>query len=873
LRDQASELTVMREKAAERGRSVVRFQQVYQGIPVLGGELIVNLDEAKNILSLHGEILPNIAIKTTPTIDTATAQHNALQAVAKKYQLSVEALTVSQPKLWIYNPMLIRPGSGFTSLVWRMEVTPKELYPLRELILIDAQRGSVILSFNQVDTARNRETYTANNGTTLPGTLVCNESNPTCSGGDSHAVAAHTYAGDTYDFYWNYHGRDSINNAGMTIKSTVHYRTNYANAFWNGSQMVYGDAYGFPLADDVVAHELTHGVTDYESNLFYYYQSGAINESFSDLWGEFVDLTNGKGNDNASVRWLVGEDISGLGAIRNMQNPPAFNDPDKMTSSYYYTGADDNGGVHTNSGVNNKAVYLMTDGGTFNGYTITGLGITKVAKLYYEVQTNLLTSGADYADLYEALYQGCLNLVGTAGITSSDCQQVRNATLAVEMNQQPVSGYNPEAPLCPAGQTPVNLFFDNLESGTGNWTFGVLSGTSRWGRVSGYAHSGTYSLYGNDYPATVSDSFAAMNTSVTLPANAYLHFAHAYGFEDSGTNYYDGGVLEYSTNGGASWNDAASLFDYNGYKGTIRSGFGNPLGGRSGFIADSHGYISSRLNLASLAGQSVRFRWRMGTDSSGYDLGWVVDDVRIYTCSSTSSSSIYLPLVLKNYDPSIPTPTPTFTPTPPPSWQVLVSTDFEGDFPGPWRAYDSDGATNGEYYWGRRNCRAFAGSYSGWAVGAGANGAALSCGSNYPNYALSAMDYGPFSLVGATAAELRYKVWHNTESNYDFVCHYASIDNANFYGTCWSGNSGGWVDRVFDLSNVYTLGNLLGQPNVWIRLRFRSDSSVTYPEGAYVDNIVLRRCPSGATCPPGGSSALPAGSRMIEFPFSEGPRK
>ncbi len=236
-------------------------------------------------------------------------------------------------------------------------------------------------------------------------------------------------------------------------------------------------------------------------------------------------------------------------------------------------------------------------------------------------------------------------------------------------------------------------------------------------------------------------------------------------------------------------------------------------------------------------------------------------------------SYIYLPLLLKNYDPSVPTPTPTFTPTPPPSWQILVNTDFEGDFPSPWRVYDSDGSTNGEYYWGKRSCRPFAGSYSGWAVGAGASGASLGCGSNYPNYALSAMDYGPFNLVGATAAELRYKVWQNTESNYDFVCHYASIDNANFYGSCWSGNSNGWVDRVFDLSNVYTLGNLLGQPNVWIRLRFRSDSSVTYPEGAYVDNIVLRRCPSGATCPPGGSSALPAGSRMIEFPFSEGPRK
>jgi N-acetylneuraminic acid mutarotase len=123
-----------------------------------------------------------------------------------------------------------------------------------------------------------------------------------------------------------------------------------------------------------------------------------------------------------------------------------------------------------------------------------------------------------------------------------------------------------------------------------------------------------------------------MNTSYTLPTNAYLHFAHAYGFQDPNN---DGGVLEYSTNGGTSWSDAGGLFDQNGYKGPIASGTGNPLAGRSGFIGDSHGYYSSRLNLNSLAGQSVRFRWRMGLDSSTYDWGWWLDDVRIYTCSGT----------------------------------------------------------------------------------------------------------------------------------------------------------------------------------------------------------------------------------------------
>src|SRR3990172_8641247 len=124
--------------------------------------------------------------------------------------------------------------------------------------------------------------------------------------------------------------------------------------------MVYGDGslktepqstwIGFPVADDGVGHELTHGVTQFESNLFYYYQSGAINEAFSDLWGEFIDLENGTGNDDASVRWLMGEDVTGWGAIRDMENPPAFGDPDRILSANYYEGSGDNGGGPLNSG-------------------------------------------------------------------------------------------------------------------------------------------------------------------------------------------------------------------------------------------------------------------------------------------------------------------------------------------------------------------------------------------------------------------------------------------------------------------------------------------------------------------------------------------
>ena len=402
--------------------------------------------------------------------------------------------------------------------------------------------------------------------------------------------------------------------------------------FGMATQMVYGD--GYSLADDVVAHELTHGVTQNESNLFYYYQSGAISESFSDVWGELYDQENGLGNDAADVKWLHGEDLPG-GANRSMSNPPAapYNDPDKMTSTNYYTGTGDDGGVHTNSGINNKAAYLMVDGGSFNGKTVTAIGADKTLAIYYEVQTNLLISGADYADLYNALYQGCLNLVGgSSGIVSGDCQQVRNATDAVEMSLQPVANFNTDAAICSAGSTLNDTLYDNLESGTSNWT--IANGRWQYGSPYGtYAHSGTNFLFANDYPATMDDAYVKLKP-VIIPANGYLHFAHAYDFEKYSNNpdYFDGGVLEYSTNNGASWLDAGSLIEVNGYSGTISTVENNPLKGRSAFVGTSHGYISTRLNLASLAGQSVTFRWRMGLDDGGSRWGWWLDDVRVYEC-------------------------------------------------------------------------------------------------------------------------------------------------------------------------------------------------------------------------------------------------
>ncbi|HSJ52626.1 MAG TPA: M4 family metallopeptidase, partial [Anaerolineae bacterium] len=705
LRDQEQELEVMRTQTRDRGRTFVRFQQVHQGVPVFGGELIVQLDEGKNVLSVGGEILPALDLEPSPRISADEAQARALAVTAKSYGLPAEELVASKPELRVYNPILLQPGPDLDSLVWQVEVTAAGARPVRELVLVEAQVGLIALNFSQIDTARNRSIYDNSNNPAygLPGYgPVRTEGQPAT--GNADVDAAYNYFGHTYDFYLARHGRDSIDGAGMALIGTVRYCPDsincpYGNAFWNGQQMAFG--VGYAAADDVVAHELTHGVTDHESHLFYYAQSGAINEAFSDLWGELVDLTNGAGDDTSGVRWLMGEDLP-IGAIRDMSEPGDYEQPDSTDSYYYYCGPDDGAGVHINSGVGNKAAFLMVDGGSFGGYNVGALGIDKTADIWYEAQTNLLTSGADYSNLHDALLQACTNLIGTGGITAANCQEVGDAVNATKMGQPPSGCETIHLPLCNTGR-PVALFSDDLENpASGKWTHGALSGADEWYYPpasnpydfdSTYATSGRYNLWGYAQGATA-DTYMRMTSDVLLPQNTLLQFEHAYMFEANSFSNYDGGVLEYSTTGGTSWNDAGSLMVDNGYGGTLASS--NPLGGRSAFVDTSYGYGSTRLDLSSLAGQNVRFRFRLGTDGSTDNFGWFIDDVRIYTCESADFSA-YLPLVIRNHQSA-----------PASGWVALVDERFEGTCPGAWTT--TQDSIGGAYYWGKRTCRPFEGS-------------------------------------------------------------------------------------------------------------------------------------------------------------------
>jgi len=203
---------------------------------------------------------------------------------------------------------------------------------------------------------------------------------------------------------------------------------------------------------------------------------------------------------------------------------------------------------------------------------------------------------------------------------------------------------------------------------------------------------------------------------------------------------------------------------------------------------------------------------------------------------------------------------------PPAGWQTIASQNFEGAFPGSWIVWDDNGTSDGEYHWGKRTCRPYAGSYSGWGVGGGSDGVALACGSYYPHDADGWMYYGPFNLEDAITGELGFKLWLYTELYDDYVFYGASIDGIHFEGYRVSGNTQGWDDVVLDLADVPTLGNLLGQSQVWVALVFSSNSSVNYAEGGYVDDVVLREC-LREPCPGGSNVSLaPGGEQVREIP-------
>jgi Zn-dependent metalloprotease len=460
------------DRVAERaGRRAVRLGQRVRGLPVFGAAVIVQLgaggggvefvlaDVAHDDAGLHR---PDFTIESRVAMDAAAAVALTVPERAER----ANDLVASEPRLMLYEPAVVG-NEGASRLVWQLEVT-SAIAAVDEVVLVDALTADVAFHYSRVTDTRNREIYDCDNVVGSLGSLARSEGESDT--GVVDVDQAYAYLGDTYDFLASHFDRDSIDGAGMTLVARVRYchpdyPCPFVNAFWDGSEMRFGE--GFAAADDVVGHELIHGVTQYESNLIYWSEAGAINESLSDIFGEFIDLENGAGADAEDLRWLIGEDLP-IGEIRNMADPtssPGTPQPDRRSNPNWYQGDEDQRGVHVNSGVGNKLAYLLVDGDTFNGHVVEGLGIARVAALFYEAQTNLLVPAADYYDLYAALAQAAVNLDWTPEERASLERACRAVEIAVSGDIGTafgVEGFEGEFP--PAGWT----VYDLLETGT-NW--------------------------------------------------------------------------------------------------------------------------------------------------------------------------------------------------------------------------------------------------------------------------------------------------------------------------------------------------------------------------------------------------------------------
>ena len=306
-------------------------------------------------------------------------------------------------------------------------------------MLVDAHTAEIEFHYSLIYDAKYRMIYDYAGRTYNP-VLVRWEGQGTT--GIEDIDETYDYLGDTYDFYYDHHGRDSYDNAGTNLIAEVRYGV--SGAWWYGSFMRIAQN---EVTDDTVGHEFTHGVTERESQLIYANESGAITESLSDMWGEWIDQTNGAGNDSSAVKWYLFEDwASNPWPWRRMDYPNLCKtsssygsdfgnipQPDRLYGAGWYYGSQDNGGAHHNLGVGNKLCYLLTDDGSFNNYEISGIGISKTADLVYECQTNLLTSSADYYDLGNVLILAAANL----GFTQDERNNVKNACAAVEILPYP----------------------------------------------------------------------------------------------------------------------------------------------------------------------------------------------------------------------------------------------------------------------------------------------------------------------------------------------------------------------------------------------------------------------------------------------------
>jgi Zn-dependent metalloprotease len=466
----------------ELGIEHTRFQQTVGGVPVFGGEAIVHRSPTGEEL-ITDDFRQGLSVANTVRLNDAEAIARAvsLHGGFDKLTAEPESALVALPR-----------EDGTARLTYKVELKQEQGTDATTMpvLFIDAQTGEKVWGYDNLQTASATGTgntlYSgAQSITTLPygGTYylentvnklgafdfrnttssvyrVSSTSNVFGNGSSSNSqsAAADAFYGaqKTYDYYKNVHARNGINgsggpggynaadSSGTLISSRVHYSTNYNNAYWSSPYMTYGDGDGVKFRSlvtlDIAGHEMTHGVTQNSAGLIYSNESGALNESMSDVFGAMVErYTRGETTNT----WLIGEEAYTPGtagdALRYMANPHAkvggtnTVDDDPCHYAERYTGTNDNGGVHINSGIGNHAFYLLAKGGTNHrsGLSVTAIGADAAAKIWYKALTGYMTSSTNFAGARTATLNAAAALYGSG---TTNYNAVAQAWSAVGVN-------------------------------------------------------------------------------------------------------------------------------------------------------------------------------------------------------------------------------------------------------------------------------------------------------------------------------------------------------------------------------------------------------------------------------------------------------
>ncbi len=444
---------LVREDTMIAGRRHERLQQLHHGVPVFGGELVRQTDGAAT-LTVFGTLYEGIDVDVTPSLGPRDAE----RIVERRggFLFGSEA----GPELVV----LPRDEGGY-ALAYRVRFSLLQPLDVR-VLFIDAHSGRALLEFSdlkrqtvgnatgvlgdrkKISTRQSGAVYVADDklrppvistydfhgdvrrlvdfldagpSNLGPADLASDPDNDWSDGAD---VDAHVYAGYVYDYYFKRHGRRGLDNANIPMRSVVH---PIRRELWT--------LYGPETVTLVVAHELTHGVTDYTSRLNYRDESGALNEAFSDIMGtsvEFYVRLAEKGGRPSN--YTLGDDVITPGGIRSMQNPAAYHDPDHF--SMYDRANFDNGGVHTNSCIVSHAFYLAIEGGTnrVSAITVQGVGAAnreQMERVFYRAFTSALVPSSNFSQARAATIQAARDLYNPGSPAE---QAVTQAWTAVGVN-------------------------------------------------------------------------------------------------------------------------------------------------------------------------------------------------------------------------------------------------------------------------------------------------------------------------------------------------------------------------------------------------------------------------------------------------------